>query len=97
MEFAATVVTRYLCLNVIPGSRMERLQLIDFLYRQGWKSVEIANHLNNLNILSPSGKAYYPNLVWAAQKKFTDRQKRRLADGILLSEINFLLMKKPKR
>jgi hypothetical protein len=53
---------------VIPDGRLKKLQLIDTLYRKGWSSVEIANYLNERGILTPSGKAYYPKLVWGAQK-----------------------------
>lgn len=70
------VITRSLSLNVIPDGRLERLKLIDSLYGKGWVSVEIANHLNEQGIRTPSGKAYYPKLVWVTQKKYKRRNTR---------------------
>lgn len=87
-----TVVTRSLSLNVIPDGRLERLRLIDSLYQQGWNSVEIANHLNEQGILTPSGKAYYPKLVWVTQNKFKRRADRRLIVGLEIRDMGFTLL-----
>lgn len=86
-----TVVTRSLSLNVIPDGRLERLKLIDALYQKGWNSVEIANHLNRLGILTPSGKAYYPKLVWVTQHKFKERATRRVIKSLNFSRMGFTL------
>ena len=86
-----TVVTRSLSLNVIPDGRLERLQLIDALYQKGWNSVEIANHLNERGILTPSGKAYYPKLVWVTQRKFRQRLSRHSRKQLEIGSLIFLL------
>lgn len=91
LEFTVTVVTRSLSLNVIPDGRLERLKLIDALYQKGWNSVEIAKHLNEQGILSPSGKAYYPKLVWVTHHKFKQRATRRVIKGLDLSHMGFTL------
>ena len=76
LEFTVIAVTRSLSLNVIPDGRLERLQLIDALYQKGWNSVDIANHLNKKGLTTPSGKKYYPKLVWVTQNKFKRRSAR---------------------
>lgn len=80
-----------LSLNVIPDGRLERLQLIDALYAKGWSSVEIANYLNEKSILTPSGKAYYPKLIWVTQNKFKRRTERSYRGGCDISDMRFSL------
>lgn len=87
-----TVVTRSLSLNVIPDGRIERLELIASLYERGWNSIEIANHLNEQGMLTPSGMAYYPKLVWVTHNKFKRRSERRLARGLEISGMGFGLL-----
>lgn len=85
------MVTRSLSLNVIPDGRLERLQLIASLYEQGWNSVEIAKHLNERGILTPTGKAYYPKLIWVTHNKFNQRATRRVIKGLDISDVSFTL------
>ena len=85
------MVTRSLSLNVIPDGRLEKVQLIDALYRKGWNSVEIANYLNERAVLTPSGKQYYPKLVWATQSKFKRRAFRQRNYDIEIDQIVFSL------
>ena len=87
-----TVVTRSLSLNVIPDGRLERLQLINSLYERGWNSVEIANYLNEQGVLTPSGKAYYPKLVWVTQRKFRQRLSRHSRKQLEIGSLIFLLV-----
>jgi hypothetical protein len=86
------LVTRSLSLNAIPDGRLERLQLIDALYEKGWNSVEIANHLNEQGMSTPSGKAYYPKLVWVTYDKFNRRAKRSIAQDLNINEMKFRLV-----
>ena len=86
------LVTRSLSLNVIPWGRLEKLQLIDVLYRKGWNSVEIANHLNEQGILTPFGKTYYPKLVWVTHNKFKHRATRRLIIDMKLNDMRYTLL-----
>jgi hypothetical protein len=79
-------------LNVIPDGRLERLQLIDSLYRKGWKSVEIANHLNDQGILTPSGKKYYPKLVWVTQNKFKHRAIRHIIEDMEINDMRYTVL-----
>jgi hypothetical protein len=92
LEFTVTLVTRSLSLSVIPDGRLKKLQLIDTLYRNGWSSVEIANHLNERGILTPFGKAYYPKLVWVTQKKYKNRVLRQLIIGMDFNDIRWTLL-----
>lgn len=92
LDFTVTLVTRSLSLIVIPYGRLEKLQLIDALYRKGWNSVEIANHLNEQGILTPSGKTYYPKLVWVSRSKFNRRTTRQKDKVLRISRIEFCLL-----
>lgn len=92
LEFTVTLVTPSLSLNVIPDGRLERLKLIASLYRKGWKSVEIAKHLNERGILTPSGKMYYSKLVWVTHKKFKHRAMRSLTIDMELNDMRCTLL-----
>lgn len=89
VKFTATMVTRSLSLNDILESRLERLKLINFLYESGGSSIEIADHLNENGILTPTGKAYYPKLVWVTQNNFKLRIKRRFDNEYVISDVRF--------
>ena len=90
-EFTVTLVTRSLSMNVVPDGRLERLQLIDTLYKRELNSAEIANYLNERGILTPSGKAYYPKLVWMTQDKFKKRATRWQTKRLEISRLDFTL------
>lgn len=92
LEFTVTMVTRSLSLNVIPDGRMERLQMIDALYQKGLNSVEIASQLNERGVRTPSGKAYYPKLVWVTQNKFKRRTARKLGIEPQIGKLTFNLI-----
>lgn len=92
LEFTVMLVTPSLSLNVIPDGRLERLKLIASLYRKGWKSVEIAKHLNERGILTPSGKMYYPKLVWVTHNKFSHRAIRQRLMDVKIHSITFTLL-----
>jgi hypothetical protein len=89
LEFTVTAITRSLSLNALPKGRMERLELIASLHDCGWNSVEIANHLNEQGMLTPSGIAYYPKLVWATRNKFMRRAIRSQLFKIKISGFEF--------
>lgn len=76
----------------MPDGRLERLQLIDALYQKGWSSVEIAKHLNERGILTPTGKAYYPKLIWVTHNKFKRREARRQTKGLDITRMGFTLL-----
>lgn len=86
------MITRSLSLNVLPDGRMERLELIASLYERGWNSIEIANHLNEQGMLTPSGMAYYPKLVWVTHNKFMRRTTRRQLSRFKISVLGFSLL-----
>lgn len=92
MQFTVTVITRSLSLNVLSDGRMERLELIASLYERGWNSVEIADHLNEQAMLTPSGMAYYPKLVWVTHNKFMRRTTRRQLSDIKISGLGFSVL-----
>ncbi len=57
--------------------RFDRLEYIYKLHNDGWSSVDISNHLNERCIPTPTGKRYYPKLVWVTLSKYKKRLERR--------------------
>jgi hypothetical protein len=78
-------------MNVMTDRRMKRLELIASLYERGWNSIEITDYLNDQGMLSPSGKAYYPKLVWVTYDKFKRRVVRSQLSDIRINALGFLL------
>jgi len=58
-------------------SRRDRLDLIYQLHLDGWSNLDISNYLNDNNILTPTGKKYYPNLIWSTLHKYKRRLDRK--------------------
>jgi hypothetical protein len=58
----------------------------------GLNSVQIANYLNERGILTPSGKMYYPKLVWVTHNKFKHRAIRSLTIDMELNDMRYTLL-----
>ena len=56
--------------------RTERLKLIKSLSDDGMSNVEIFDYLNTRGLKTPTGKDYYPKLIWVTLKKHNNRLER---------------------
>ena len=89
-QFSATLTTRSLTLPDLSPSQQERLLLINGLFKQGFSASDIADYLNRHDLSTPSGKTYYPELVWVTNKKFSNRLDREHAFTLTISEQRFV-------
>lgn len=77
MEFDVLLTTKILSLNLIPGNRELRHDIIQRLFDQGKSDREISDYLNSRGVLTPRGLSYYPKLVWVTRKKLRERMGRK--------------------
>jgi len=76
-RFNVTLNTKSLSLNVIPEKNQYRHRLILDLHSKGYTDTEISDYLNENNILTPTGKKYYFELVSVTRKKLIKRNDRK--------------------
>ena len=74
--FIIEITTKSLSLVNLNETRTERLEWLLSLRENGYSNKEISDYLNDRSVLSPSGKAYSPKLIWVTLKKYQDRLKR---------------------
>ena len=76
VDFKVEVTTKSLSLVNLNETRTKRLEWLFSLRENGYSNKEISDYLNDRSVLSPSGKAYSPKLIWVTLKKYQDRLKR---------------------
>jgi hypothetical protein len=87
--FTVEFATRQLSLNLIPQRQQERHNLIAKLHESGLSDKEIASELNRRGVLTPTGKAYYAELVFVTRRKLKMRSERHSLPQLTVSEIHF--------
>jgi hypothetical protein len=87
--FTVEFSTRQLSLNLIPDRQQERHKLIVELYESGLSDREIASELNRRGVLTPTGKAYYPELVFVTRRKLKMRSERHSLQQLTVLDIHF--------
>lgn len=88
-RFDVTVITKSLILNEIPEDNQFRHRLILDLHSKGYTDIEITNYLNKSNILTPTGKKYYLDLVSTTRRKLRLRDIRRTTFSYELGKLVF--------
>lgn len=63
-------------MNELPEDQVYRLNIMGDLDAEGLTSKQIADYLNEQNLLTPTGQQYYPKLVWVTLDKYKKRQAR---------------------
>jgi hypothetical protein len=63
-------------LNLVPDDRLDRHALILDLHGRGLTDKEIAEELNGRGVSTPTGLAYYPQLVFVTRRKIGLRKYR---------------------
>ena len=81
--------TKSLSLNIISENNQYRHQLILDLHSKGYTDIEITNYLNENNILTPTGKKYYYELVSVTRKKLRLRDIRKTTFSYELGKLVF--------
>ena len=76
IEFTATITTKALSQFSLIGYRNEQIQKILKLKKKGLTDQQIADHFNNLNIKTPTGKSYTKQLILMTRYKYNKRIKR---------------------
>lgn len=84
--FKLTLTTRSLTLPELKQDQEHRLFTIKELFENGLSAKQIADHLNDRNHRTPSGKKYYPELVWVTNNKFIKRLQRRQYGTVTVSD-----------
>lgn len=80
------MTTRSLTLPELKQEQEHRLLIIRELFESGLSAKQIADHLNDRNHRTPSGKKYYPELVWVTNNKFIKRLQRRQYMTVTVSD-----------
>ena len=88
-RFNVTLNTKSLSLNVIPDKNQYRHHLILDLHSKGYTDTEISDYLNENNILTPTGKKYYFELVSVTRKKLMLRDIRKTTFSYELGKLIF--------
>jgi len=89
LNFTVELTTRQLSLNLIPDRRQERHNLIVELYESGLSDKAIAWELNRRGVLTPTGKAYYSELVFVTRRKLRLRLGRQSLPQLNVFDIHF--------
>jgi len=76
IDFVVEIETNSLSMISLNEGRFNRLDYIYKLHNDGWSNLDISTHLNDRGILTPTGKKYYPNLVWGTLSKYRKRLER---------------------
>ena len=88
-KFNITITTNSLSTKIIPDENQFRHGVIFDLYSKGYTDIEISDYLNKSNILTPTGKKYYYNLVSVTRKKLQLRDSRMTTSFYELSRLTF--------
>jgi hypothetical protein len=88
-RFDVTVLTKSLSLNEIPDENLSRHRLILDLHSKGYTDNEISDYLNKNNILTPTGKKYYYDLVFVTRRKLRLRDIRKTTFSYELGKLVF--------
>ncbi len=91
LEFEVTVTTRRLSLNYLADDKTQRHDLILGLFEQGKKDREIAETLNAMNITTPNGGRYYPELVFVTRRKIRLRNLRKNEKSLQIEQVKYYL------
>jgi len=94
VKFDVSVTSQSLSLKQIKDGYEYRHEIIMRLHDEGFSDREISEHLNDQNILTPTGLEYYPKLVWVTRKKFRDREDRKSEYDIQIGPMSFYLRRK---
>lgn len=87
----ATVETRGLSLNVISDDKLERHSIINRLYQQGLSDARISEELNNIGMRTPTGLAYYSELVFVTRRKYSLRELRKTNHNLTIRSVRFFI------
>jgi hypothetical protein len=63
-------------MTTLSDPKVSRLELLTNLHSQGMTDLQISNYLNDREMYTPSGKKYYPELVYGTRKKYKNRKIR---------------------
>ena len=88
-KFNITITTNSLSTKIISDENQFRHGVIFDLYSKGYTDIEISDYLNKNNILTPTGKKYYYNLVSVTRKKLQMRVSRMTNFSYELSKLIF--------
>lgn len=83
--------TSALALNELPDDQLYRLTTMKELQDRGFSSAEIAEHLNQMGILTPTGQKYYAKLVWVTLDKYRKREAREKHVRVTVEQDYFFL------
>ena len=86
LVFKITLTTQSLTLPDLQPDQENRLSTIKELFDIGFTAKQIAENLNARNLRTPSGKKYYPELVWVTNNKFTKRLQRQQWVTVTISD-----------
>ena len=75
-DFSIEITTQSLSVFNISDKTHNRLEWLLSLRNNGLSNKEISDYINNLGVLSPKGKKYYPKLIWTTLKKYENRLRR---------------------
>ncbi len=70
IQYNVLIETSQTSLIGLDDKRVQRLEFIKTLSDEGMTNREISDFLNSLEIKTPKGKSYYPNLIWSTLKKY---------------------------
>ena len=76
IKFNTIIELNNTSLITLNPQRTERLKLIKSLSDDGMSNVEIFDYLNTRGLKTPTGKDYYPKLIWVTLKKYNNRLER---------------------
>ena len=76
-------------LKEITDKSQFRHDIILDLHSKGFTDIEISDYLNKNNVLTPTGKKYYYNLVSVTRKKLRMRDNRKTNFSYELGRLNF--------
>ena len=88
-RFDVTLTTKSLGLSDIQEENQYRHRLILELHSKGYTDTEISNFLNENDILTPTGKLYYFNLVSVTRRKLRMREIKKTTFSYELSKLIF--------
>jgi DNA-binding transcriptional MerR regulator len=77
----------------VPLRQLRRMRIINKLYALGMSTNVITKYLNDRRILTPTGKTYYPELIWVTNKKYKDRLNREKNTFMLVENEFFLVLR----
>ena len=89
LRFLVDIETRSLSICVLSDARIERLNFLESLPKQGLSARQIADYLNDSGIKTPQGKHYYPELIFVTLAKFRRRNVRAIESKVVVKDIGF--------